>query len=260
MKKIFCFLLALLILFAFSGVNACAENTDSPFVSASLLRAGGGGSSGGGSSGGGGSSSSGGGVPHSGTNNQPTLFESILQAILFPFVLFSSSIIFFVKLTKRSRKSKKLIKQLMKSDTAWKFKDISATVRNSFYAIQNAWTNMDMTPASQYMSEDLFNSFQTKLSWMDYRNEKNVLKDITLLQALPVAVHDDPDNSRDFIWFYIKGKMIDYTIDTTTQLRTDGKMSPVTFVEYWRFVRKDNTWVLNKILQKDEENQIPFVE
>ena len=148
----------------------------------------------------------------------------------------------------------------MQSDNAWKFKNISASVKESFYAIQTAWTNMDMTPASQYMSEDLFNSFQTKLSWMEYRNKKNILEDINLIQALPVAVHDDPDNSRDFIWFYIKGRMIDYTIDTTTQLKTDGKMSPATFVEYWRFVRKDDTWVLNKILQKDEEDQIPFIE
>ena len=95
---------------------------------------------------------------------------------------------------------------------------------------------------------------------MEYRNKKNVLENITLLQALPVAVHDDPDNSRDYIWFYIKGKMVDYTIDTTTQLKTDGNMSPSTFVEYWRFVRKDDSWVLNKILQKDEEEQIPFIE
>ena len=259
MKKIFCFLLALLILFAFSGVNACAENTDSPFVSASLLRAGGGGG-GGGSGGGGSGGSSSDGTSHAGTSRPPTLIETILQIILLPFLFFSSSILFFVKLTKRSRKSKKLMKQLMQSDNAWKFRDISATVKESFYAVQKAWANMDMSSASQYMSEDLCNSFQTKLSWMEYRNKKNILEDINLVQALPVAVHDDPDNSRDFIWFYIKGRMIDYTIDTTTQLKTEGKVSPATFVEYWRFVRKEDTWVLNKILQKDEEDQIPFIE
>ena len=256
MKKFFCFILIFLMLFSYISINAFAENKTSSLSSTILLRAGGGGGGGGGSS----SSGNGGGTPHSGTSRPPTLIETVLQIILLPFLFFSSSILFFVKLTKRSRKSKKLMKQLMQSDNAWKYKDISATVSDSFYAIQTAWANMDMSSASHYMSEDLFNSFQTKLSWMEYRNKKNVLENITLLQALPVAVHDDPDNSRDYIWFYIKGKMVDYTIDTTTQLKTDGNMSPSTFVEYWRFVRKDDSWVLNKILQKDEEEQIPFIE
>lgn len=258
MKKIICFILIFLMLFSYISINAFAENKTSPLLPTILLRAGGG--SGGGSGGGGSGGSSSDGTSHAGTSRPPTLIETILQIILLPFLFFSSSILFFVKLTKRSRKSKKLMKQLMQSDNAWKFKDISATVKESFYSIQTAWTNMDMTTASQYMSEDLYNSFQTKLSWMEYRNKKNILENINLIQALPVAVHDDPDNSRDFIWFYIKGRMIDYTIDTTTQLKIDGKVSPATFVEYWRFVRKDDTWVLNKILQKDEEDQIPFIE
>jgi hypothetical protein len=31
-------------------------------------------------------------------------------------------------------------------------------------------------------------------------------------------------------------------------------------MEYWQFTRKENTWVLNKILQKDEADQIPFAD
>ena len=80
------------------------------------------------------------------------------------------------------------------------------------------------------------------------------------MAALPVAVHDDPDNSRDYIWFYIKGKMIDYTINTNTQMKISGNTFPTAFVEYWQFTRKGNSWVLHKILQKDEEDQIPFGE
>ena len=86
------------------------------------------------------------------------------------------------------------------------------------------------------------------------------MENIQLLKSLPVAVHDDHDNSRDYIWFYIKGRMIDYTINTDTQLIIEGSSSPSSFVEYWKFVRKDGRWVLNKILQKDEVDQIPFTE
>ena len=73
-----------------------------------------------------------------------------------------------------------------------------------------------------------------------------------------MAVHDDTDNARDFIWFYIKGKMIDYTINTETQMKTDGNTSAISFTEYWQFIRKEDQWVLHKILQRNEAEQIPF--
>ena len=152
------------------------------------------------------------------------------------------------------------MKQMKQSDSAWKYKSVSSRVEESFIAIQKAWADMDMSAASQYMSDELFDSFQTKLSWMRYRSQKNILENIKLLEALPVAVNDDPDNSQDYIWFYIKGRMVDYTIDTDTQLIVEGKTTPSSFVEYWQFVRKGDDWVLNKILQKTEEDQIPFDE
>lgn len=256
MKRIISIIICIIII-SCTSINVFAGNTvisdNHPAIS---LRAGGGSGGGGGGSGG-----SGGGSSHSsGTGRQPTLLESIIDIIMIPFVFFSSTIVFYIKMTKYSRKSKKLMKQMKQSDNAWKYKDISRTVTDCYFAVQTAWADMDMTPASQYMSEELFDSFQIKLNWMKYRKEKNILKDIRLIQALPVAVHDDSDNSRDFIWFYIKGRMVDYTIDTETQLKVGGKTSPASFVEFWQFIRKDDNWVLNKILQKNESEQIPFSE
>ena len=181
MKKVVCFILINILLLSCLCIAAFADNVDiDNDTSVILLRAGGGdgGSSGGGSSSG--SSSSKGGYSHySDTSGQPTLFESVIQFIIMPFVLFSSSILFYIKLAKRSLQSKKLMKQMMQKDSAWKFNNISSTVKDSFYAIQTAWSNMDMTSASEYMSDELFDRFQTKLNWMEYRNQKNILKNKT---------------------------------------------------------------------------------
>ena len=152
------------------------------------------------------------------------------------------------------------MKQMKKSDSAWKYGQVLSDVEESFLAIQRAWTNMDMSTASQYMSDELLDSFQTKLNWMKYKNQRNVLEKIRLIEALPVAVYDDSDNSRDYIWFYIKGRMVDYTVDTETQLIVEGSTSPSSFVEYWKYVRKNDRWVLSNILQKNEEDQIPFTQ
>lgn len=255
LKRIIAVLSALLILFSFLGIMAYADTAGFSEVSALPLRAGGGGGGSGGSGGGGG-----GGGHHSASGGNSSPIGKIIHFILFTLVAFSSTIAFYIKLSARSRKAKKLMKQMEKSDNAWKYKDISATVEDCYYIVQNAWADMDMTPAKEYMSDDLFERFQTKLNWMAYRKQKNIMENISLIHALPVAVHDDPDNSRDFIWFHIKGRMTDYMIDTDSGLITDGKAAPSSFTEYWQFTRKNDGWVLSKILQKNEADQIPFAD
>ena len=263
MKRICSFILAVCALtFALSIVAYAASPEVCRSASVAPLRAGGGGSSGGGggsSSGGGGSSGS---SSHSSHNNGrgSSPLSSIVSFILMPIFIFSSSIVFYIQLTKRSRKAKRLMKQMRQGDSAWKYHDISAQVEEGFLAIQQAWTNMDMSTAAPYMSDELLDSFQTKLNWMAYKNQQNILKKIQLIKALPVAVHDDADNSHDFIWFYIKGRMIDYTVDTGTHEMIDGSTGATSFVEYWKFIRRENKWVLDQILQKDEQDEIPFVE
>lgn len=253
MKKLLCIILVLAVSLVSVNVAVVAKTVDRA-PSALYLRAGGGSGSGGS---GGGSGSSGGGT-HTASGGRSSLLGNIFQIILFAFVSCSSAVLFHYRLSKRSRKAKKLMKQMRTSDNAWKFKSIEKTVEESFYAIQNAWSALDMTPAVQYMSQELFENYQTKLNWMRFRNQKNVLEKIRLLRALPVAVHDDADNSRDHVWFYIKGRMVDYIIDTDTFKIISGSTLPTAFVEYWQFVRRDDEWVLNKILQKNEADQIAF--
>ena len=61
------------------------------------------------------------------------------------------------------------------------------------------------------------------------------MRDIRLLSALPVAVHDDENDAIDFVRFYIKGSMVDYVIDTETQQILSGNPAPAKFVEYRKF-------------------------
>ena len=259
MKKVICLIMIGVILVSCFTIAVCAEeNNIFSLISITALRAGGGSSGGGGGGGGGSSDSSS--HHHSSTGRNSSPIAAIINAFLMPILFFFSSIVFYVQLTKRARKAKKLMKQMMQSDNAWKYKEISTDVEEAYMAIQEAWANMDMTPAKRYMSDELLDNFQTQLNWTKHKNQKHVMENIQLLKSLPVAVHDDHDNSRDYIWFYIKGRMIDYTINTDTQLIIEGSSSPSSFVEYWKFVRKDGRWVLNKILQKDEVDQIPFTE
>ena len=109
------------------------------------------------------------------------------------------------------------------------------------------------------MSEKLYDSFEIKLNFMEMNNKRNILKMIKLLDIKPVSIYDDEEDDNDLIWFYIKGFMIDYIIDTETKEKIEGTEFPTTFVEFWKFTRKGkDKWVLDKIKQEDEFDTIDF--
>ena len=92
-----------------------------------------------------------------------------------------------------------------------------------------------------------------------YRNHDLIQRYCRYIDDNTVGLYDDPDDSKDFVWFYIEGRMVDYTIDTHTRMIVEGTTLPSGFEEYWQFTRTPGGgWVLNRILQKDEAEQIPF--
>ena len=224
------------------------------------LRAGGGGSSGGSSSR---SSSNGSRSTHTSNTNRRygilDFLSSMLNAILMIVMICIGSIVLYIKVLHSSFNSKRYMRMLDDKDITWNYKKVEKQVIEAYYTIEEAWAEGNMKKAKKSMSKDLYENFQTKLGWMEINNRKNILKKIKLLNVKPVSIHDDEDDSKDLIWFYIKGKMIDYIINTKTQEKINGSTTPSSFVEFWKFTKtKNNRWVLSKILQQEEANKITF--
>lgn len=279
MKRLVSIFLIFVLFSALTNFSVFAEQVSHAVPAADqgciqLLRAGGGGDSGGGSGGsggsGGGSGDSGGfsGGSSSGrynTSRRRSGISSIISDILFiagfVFITCGTAIIFRFKLSKYARNTKKLMRSLQKENRTWSYKDIQKRVEDTYFIVQKSWTDLNMEPARDYMSEELYDSFKTKLAWMEYRKQQNVLENIQLLKAMPVSVHNNENDSLDHVWFYIKGRMVDYTIDTRTNEKISGNTFAQSFAEYWQFVcNSDGCWVLNKILQKNETDKIVFTE
>ena len=261
MKRVFCLLAVVSLLLSMliipvSAQDSC-ERLDSAIASRFVLRAGGGTSGGSGGSFGGSSSGS-----HSHNSNHRSSsdpFSMLFGLFLFLLIGSASAIVFRFRLSRSARNTKKLMTLLHKKDSAWKYKHIQRQVRDSYFAIQKAWSHSDMQSAKQHMSDNLYDTFQTQLNWMKVKNQRNVLKNVRLREAIPVSVHDDRDDSLDHVWFYIKGRMIDYTVDTQTNQRLEGSPFPESFGEYWQFIRTEgDRWVLNQILQEDRADEIAF--
>ena len=88
---------------------------------------------------------------------------------------------------------------------------------------------------------------------MRVANKKNVLKSIKLLNYYPVFVVNS--DKKITITYYIKGKMIDYTVDVESQEIVEGSSKSKSFVEYWSFVKTgESDWRLDKIYQENDIN------
>lgn len=233
-----------------ASTGQLAQEPSSGTYQVTLLRASGG------SSGGSGNSSS---LTHSSSNSSGT--GSLTSHFLFLLMFFGSAILFRLRLSHYSRNTRKLMKMLQREDSAWKYANLQKRVREIYFLVHKCWSEGDMRPAQQHISEDLFDNFTIKLNWMEFQHQRNARKRVRLLEAVPVAVHDNEDDTLDHVWFYIRGRMVDYITDTETGARLRGSPLPGSFGEYWQFQRNVNGhWVLNRILQKEEAAQIDFCE
>ena len=252
MKKTIVFIIITFILLSLMTVLVSAIS--SPTVN-TFLRAGGGGGGGGGF---------GGRIFRNRfRNNTPNgsplaLVFDIILYVFYVVIAVSSVVVFYFNFLKSYIQLRRFIKETAKSDNAWKYENILSDVKDAYYSVQNAWTNMDMSTAKDHMEESLLVDFQLKLDEMERLHERNVLEKIKLIKAVPVYVYDNENNENDFVWFYIKGSMIDYKINTDTQKKVSGTKHKVRFVEYWKFVRREDKWVLSKIAQEYQADQIPF--
>ena len=140
------------------------------------------------------------------------------------------------KVYKKSRQSKKLLKEIDDLDAVWDEDHIYTRVEEIFYAVQNAWTMKSLEDLQPYLSDRLMENWKAKIDWMDIRKERNVLENIQLLSRSLVGIYDALDDSKDMAWFYIES-----------------------FIEFWKLIRKEDEFYLDEVRQKDEMNIQDFV-
>lgn len=226
---------------------------------------------GGGSSFGGGSSSGGGSTHHSNTSSyrsssyhnkngsyHSSPISDVLNMLPILIIAFGGTIIF----TSRKVKAKHITKQNMKffaeNGQNWDYNEIHPHIKEAYFKIQECWRRNDVNYAADYLSLNMQTSFQSKLEWMDIRNECAVQKNVRLLSASPVFAEDREGIENDRLWYLIHGRMTGYYIDKNTRRVVRGSLLPESFYEYWVFVYEDNRWVLDEILQKNEVDITQF--
>jgi len=121
---------------------------------------------------------------------------------------------------------------------------------DTFFTIQGAWANRDMSPIRNMMTSEMYSIIQGDAEDLKKKKQINRLDNIAVRKVeLSEAWQED---GKDFITVRYTANLLDYTTDETTGAVVSGnKTEPVKFEEFWTFTRPvgNNPWQLSAINQ-----------
>ncbi len=174
----------------------------------------------------------------------------IIGIILLPFFLIYAAFLHY-KLNKKNKEAINLVDKIAKIDPIWERNHIKARIEYVFYKVQNAWGERNQDLAKDCMSDRLYTKHKMQTDSMIEKNQIDNMELINLIEVRIVEAIDYKDDSKDTLWAYIKGSMIDYTTDLNTGRVISGKKDKSEeFTELWKFIRGEKDWVLDEIDQK----------
>lgn len=98
------------------------------------------------------------------------------------------------------------------------------------------------------MSDNIYRSHKTQTDKLIAEKRINVLQDIRIIKIMIYRIQDFADNNKDCFWAHIRVSMIDYMISETNPDYLVGYNDKAEeFEESWKFVRINNSWVLDEI-------------
>jgi predicted lipid-binding transport protein (Tim44 family) len=129
-----------------------------------------------------------------------------------------------------------------------RFKD---TAMDSFFKIQGAWMNRNLSPVSNLLTDEIRGIFQKDIDILLREKKVNRLENIAVRNVEIVETWQE--SGQDFITVLFQANLLDYTTDDSTgKVVAGSKEEPVKFEEYWTFTRPvgNNPWRLSAINQQ----------
>jgi predicted lipid-binding transport protein (Tim44 family) len=129
-----------------------------------------------------------------------------------------------------------------------RFKDMAM---DSFFKIQGAWMNRNLSPASNLLTDEIRGIFQKDIDILLREKKVNRLENIAVRNVEIVETWQE--SGQDFITVLFQANLLDYTTDDSTgKVVAGSKEEPVKFEEYWTFTRTvgNNPWRLSAINQQ----------
>ena len=139
------------------------------------------------------------------------------------------------------------IRQMDASFSEDRFKD---SVMDTFFKIQAAWMNRDLSSVTTLLTDEMKRTFQGDIDNLLRERKINRLENIAVRNIDITEAWQE--SGRDFITVLFYANLLDYTADESTgAVVTGSRTEPVKFEEYWTFTRPvgNNPWQLSAINQ-----------
>lgn len=171
----------------------------------------------------------------------------IFKLILFILWGIYTAIISFLVFIK-SGWSKRIISRASQTDKVWNLDEMKNHSERVFRQMQDAWSSRELSQVRDIITQSLFDDYAEKLDAMRMNNERNILRDIDIDEIKIIGCRDYKDNSKDSFIAYIKGTILDYTVDDRTgnTIKNENQNNEK-FTDTYYFHRSENKWLLNFI-------------
>ena len=128
-----------------------------------------------------------------------------------------------------------------------KFQDLGM---DTFFKIQGAWANREMSSVRNLLTGEMFGILQEDVDRLKADKKINRLENIAVRSVDLTEAWQE--SGADYLTVRIYANLLDYNVDETTGQVVEGsKTEPVKFEEYWTFTRPvgPNPWQLSAIQQ-----------
>ncbi|MCK5268986.1 MAG: TIM44-like domain-containing protein [Spirochaetes bacterium] len=121
-----------------------------------------------------------------------------------------------------------------KNNPAFNEEEFKKKVKTAFIQIQEGWQNKDISKVRKFMSDGIYQRFNTQFKMMDILKQKNTIEKLEVKNIYLDKV--ETDGSYDIIHVAIHASIVDKFIsELDSSLNSGGSEE---FVEYWSFLRK----------------------
>jgi len=104
----------------------------------------------------------------------------------------------------------------------------------AFTAIQQAWSNQDMSPARRWISDGIWQRFNTQFAMMRQLGQTNIVSNVRIRKSYIASIEEDGQFDIAHVGIY-------YTADddfVSAKYPQLDRRGPLEILEYWSFVRK----------------------
>jgi len=122
--------------------------------------------------------------------------------------------------------------------------------KNIFYEIQKAWSNWDLSPVKNFLTNRMYQYLDHQLKELKAKGLRNIVENPKIENLEIVHVEEEGDNKVFIV--RLDASAIDYTVDSNGNIVEGDKYNHESFTEYWAFVGKALNWKLDDIKQVDD--------